>query len=221
MSEARVAVLSATGGVAMTNAYIVADAIAGEAVLFDAPDHTVGPLLDEVGRRGWRLLGLWLTHGHFDHVADHREVGRRYPSAELRIHPRDLEKLRRPGSTLFRLPFEIPPGEPTALVNEGDELKIGGLDVRVLHTPGHSPGHVCYHLPDAGILVGGDLIIGGSIGRTDLPDSDLGQMQRSIQRVMALPGSVRLLPGHGEASTLDEERRHNPYVQAALAGRLG
>lgn len=220
MSESRVQVLSATGGLAVTNCYLIADATTGQAVLFDAPDHTVGPLLDELRRRGWTLTGLWLTHGHFDHLADHAEVRGRCPQAELRMHALDVPKLRRPDATIFRLPFVIPPGEPTALVEDGQTLRLGTLRVDVLHTPGHSPGHVCYHLPEVGLLVGGDLIIGGSIGRTDLPDSDIVQMQASIRRVMTLPPATRLLPGHGRPSTLGEEGETNAYVQAALDGAL-
>jgi glyoxylase-like metal-dependent hydrolase (beta-lactamase superfamily II) len=78
--------LSNTGGVAMTNCFLIADERAGEAVLFDAPDHTVAPLLDEISKRGWALTGLWLTHGHFDHFADHAVVKKRFPGAKVLIH---------------------------------------------------------------------------------------------------------------------------------------
>ena len=90
------------------------------------------------------------------------------------------------------------------------------LDVEVIHTPGHAPGHVMYHLPEEKILVGGDLIIGGSVGRTDLQDSDHAALERSIRRVMQLPPDTRLLPGHGEVSTLELEGMTNPFVQAAM-----
>jgi glyoxylase-like metal-dependent hydrolase (beta-lactamase superfamily II) len=93
---------------------------------------------------------------------------------------------------------------------------IGALQVTVLHTPGHSPGHVCYHLASEHVLVGGDLIIGGSVGRTDLPDSDQSQLEASVRKVMQLPPATRLLGGHGEPTTLAEERDCNPFVQAML-----
>lgn len=213
-------ILSATGGIATTNCFVLADETARQAVLFDAPDHTVGPLLDEVGRQGWQLIGLWLTHGHFDHLADHALTKERFPAARLLMHELDAPKLRRPGSRLFPLPFEIPPGEPDALVSDQQELSIGSLSCRVLFTPGHSPGHVCFYFPNQGVLVGGDLIIAGSIGRTDLPDSDPEEMARSIQKVMALPPQTQILPGHGEPSTVEAEARSNPYVRAALSGQL-
>jgi glyoxylase-like metal-dependent hydrolase (beta-lactamase superfamily II) len=117
---------------------------------------------------------------------------------------------------MFVLPFEIPARQPDVLVSDGQELMIGSSTVRVIHTPGHSPGHVMYHVPAEKLLIGGDLIIGGSVGRTDLPDSNYDDLVASIRQVMQLPGTTRLLPGHGDVSTLDDERRSNPYVAEAL-----
>ena len=211
-------VLMNTGGVAMTNCFLVADETTQKAVLFDAPDHTVGPLLDEAARRGWDLAGLWLTHGHFDHFADHAEVRKRFPKAQILIHQLDAAKAGNPvqQTRMFGLPFVIPPVHADAFVTDNQVLQLGSLEVRVIHTPGHAPGHVCYYLPAEKTLIGGDLIIGGSVGRTDLPDSDHAALEASIRRVMKLPGDTRLLGGHGPASTLDEERQNNPFVQASL-----
>src|SRR3954471_24124240 len=131
-----------TGGIATTNAYLIGDEQARKAVLFDAPDHTAVPLLDEAERRGLDVIGLWLTHGHFDHIADHEEVTRRFPNAKVLIHPLDEPKLIEPNSSLFELPFKIPPRWADAHVNDGDVLQLGNLRVEVIHTPGHAPGHV-------------------------------------------------------------------------------
>jgi hydroxyacylglutathione hydrolase len=214
-------VLTNTGGVAMTNCFLIADEMAKQAVIFDAPDHTTGPLLDEAGKRGWEVSGLWLTHGHFDHFADHAVVKQRFPGAKVLIHALDEPKAQHPEvqTRMFGIPFVIPPLKADGHVTDNQKLKIGTIEVAVLHTPGHSPGHVVYHLAKEQVLVGGDLIIGGSVGRTDLPDSNHRQLELSIQRVMALPGTTRLLGGHGPATTLDEEREGNPYVQDALANR--
>ncbi len=211
-------VLTNSGGVAMTNCFLVADAAAKVAVLFDAPDHTVEPLLDEATRRGWQVAGLWLTHGHFDHFADHALVKEKFPKAEILIHKLDEAKAKNPDmqTRMFGLPFVIPPLKADGYVTDNQQLKIGSLEVTVLYTPGHSPGHVGYYFPKEQMLVGGDLIIGGSVGRTDLPDSDHPTLEASIRRVMALPAGTRLLGGHGPASTLAEERRNNFFVQEAL-----
>ena len=211
-------VLTNSGGVAMTNCFLIADESVKKAVLFDAPDHTTEPLLDEVSKRGWDLIGLWLTHGHFDHFADHAIVRKRFPSAQILLHKLEDAKVRQPDlqTRMFGLPFAIPPLKVDAYVQDNQRLQLGKLDVTVMHTPGHAPGHVAYHFPKEQLLVGGDLIIGGSVGRTDLPDSDHSQLGDSIRRVMALPDATRLLGGHGEATTLGQERKQNWFVREAL-----
>jgi glyoxylase-like metal-dependent hydrolase (beta-lactamase superfamily II) len=207
-----------TGGIASTNCYLVVDESSKQAVLFDAPDHTTTPLLDQAEKSGWNLIGLWLTHGHFDHLADHAVVTGRFPQAKVLIHELDEPKLQRPMSSLFPLPFVIPPRSADGYLEDGQKLAIGSLEFDVIHTPGHSPGHVMFYCAKENLLVGGDLIIMGAVGRTDLPDSSYAELQRSIRRVMQLPEETRLLPGHGEISTLSDERRTNPYVQEAMEG---
>jgi hypothetical protein len=101
---------------------------------------------------------------------------------------------------------------------EGDRVQLGEYQFDVWHLPGHAPGHVCYHLVNEKVLIGGDLIIGGAIGRTDLPDSDAAKLAASVRKVMQLPDDTTLLGGHGEPSTLGEERTDNPYVRAILNG---
>jgi len=209
-------ILTNNGGLAATNCYLVADEYSKQAVLFDAPDHTVGPVVEEAKRRGWEVVGLWLTHGHFDHIADHAMVTEAFPGARVLMHRLDAPKLRNPRSSMFPLPFVIPPREPDGLVEDGEELSIGSIKVRVIHTPGHAPGHVMYHLVDEGVLIGGDLIICGAVGRTDLPDSDEGELAESIRRVMRLPAETQLLPGHCGVSTLGEELETNSYVRAVM-----
>ena len=212
--------LANTGGIAFTNCYLVIDDATRSCVLFDAPDHTVTPLLDVVEREHLTLLGLWLTHGHFDHLADHKLVRDRFPDAKILIHPRDEPKLINPASRMFPLPFTIPPGRADGHLADGDALSIGALKLTVIETPGHSPGHVMFHFPEQSILIGGDLIIGGSVGRTDLPDSDHAALERSVRTIMQLPGDTQLCGGHGEPSTLADELRSNDYVRQILkAGR--
>jgi glyoxylase-like metal-dependent hydrolase (beta-lactamase superfamily II) len=212
-------ILASTGGIAQTNCYLIADDETKQAVLFDAPDHTVAPVLEEAAKHGWDVIGLWLTHGHFDHIADHAEVTARFPKSRVLIHPLDEPKLIDPASRFLPLPFEIPPRNADGYVTEGEDLHIGNITVQVIHTPGHSPGHVMFYLPEHKALIGGDLIIMGAVGRTDFPDADFGQLQDSIRKVMALPRATHLLPGHGEPSTLADEAARNPYVIEALSGK--
>ena len=102
-----------TGGIAGTNAYLIGDGEAKQAVLFDAPDNTAGALLDVAEERGLDVIGLWLTHGHFDHVADHAVVTSRFPKAKVLIHRLEEPKLKNPGSDVFVVPITIPPRELT------------------------------------------------------------------------------------------------------------
>lgn len=210
-------ILANNGGIAQTNTYLIADESSREAVIFDAPDNTTEELLDEAVRRGWNVIGLWLTHGHFDHIADHAIITKKFPNAKILIHPLDEPKLVTPRTGMFQLPFVIPPGKADALVQDGQELRIGNLKVVVMHTPGHSPGHVMYHFPEQKILVGGDLIIMGAVGRTDFPDSNEADLFASIRKVMALPPETQLLPGHGEPSRLANEAQYNPFVTEAMS----
>src|SRR4051812_41816028 len=118
-------ILMNNGGLASTNAWLIADETTKQAVLFDAPDHTVAPLLEQARQRGWEVVGLWLTHGHFDHIADHAEVTRAFPGARVLMHRLDVPKLRAPKSQMFPLPFVIPPREPDELVEDGQRLSLG------------------------------------------------------------------------------------------------
>jgi hydroxyacylglutathione hydrolase len=213
-------VLSHTGGLAFTNCYLVIDDTTGTCVLFDAPDNTVEPVLDYVQREKLNLIGLWLTHGHFDHVASHQVVRDRFPNVQILIHREDEFMLRAPQAKLFQLPFTIPPGKADRLIEDGEKLSIGNLTCEVLFTPGHAPGHVCFYFESDKTLVGGDLIIGGAVGRTDLPGCDEEDLAESVRRIMRLPPDTTLLPGHGEPTTLGEEAQTNAYVRGMIrAGR--
>jgi hydroxyacylglutathione hydrolase len=209
--------ISHTGGLASTNCFLVIDETTSKCVLFDAPDHTIEPVLQYIKQEKLELIGLWLTHAHFDHMADHVLVREQFPDAKLLIHELELPLLHNPGSMQFQLPFEIAPAKEDQTIADGDVLSIGNLTCRVIFTPGHAPGHVCFYFEEQKILVGGDLIIGGAIGRTDFPTSDHSKMIESVRLIMKLPDDVVLLPGHGDSTTLGEERQTNPYVRDMIA----
>lgn len=215
-------ILMNTGGIAGTNSFLVADEHSKQAVLIDAPNDTTAPLLDEAAKSGWDIVGLWLTHGHFDHMADHAVVRGRFPNARIVVHELDEPKLLDPNElfrTLFvRPPFTIPPCTPDLKLRGGEKLRVGNLEFEVIYTPGHCAGHVAYYCADEKVIAGGDLIIAGAVGRSDLPDSNPAQLEASIRRVMQLPGETKLLPGHGDISTLQQELQTNYFVQEAIQG---
>ncbi len=209
-------IIPQSGGIAATNCYLITDESTGKAVLIDAPDHTTLGLLQEAKRQNWDVVALWLTHGHFDHLADHAVVTSQFPQAKVLIHRADEPKLLQPKSQYFQLPFEIPPGKPDGHLEDNQILHVGSISARVMYTPGHSPGHVVFYFPDHGVLMGGDLIFKNSIGRGDFPDSNPEDLYASIRKVMQLPPATRVLSGHGPATTLGDEARNNPYILEAM-----
>jgi len=129
-------ILPATGGVAATNCYLVADEKTGDCIIIDAPDHTVAPLLDEIDARKWKLAALWLTHGHFDHLADHQAVKNRFPQRQDR-HPRTRRPQAPPPRQRDVPPaLRDPPGEPDVIIQDNDAGTFGSLTGQALFTPG-------------------------------------------------------------------------------------
>jgi glyoxylase-like metal-dependent hydrolase (beta-lactamase superfamily II) len=209
-------IIGNTGGVFATCSYLVLDEESKQGVIFDAPNDTTAPLLRAADDYGAKVVGLWLTHGHIDHIADHAVVTSHSPSAKVLIHKLDELKLQNPNS-MYPLPFRTAPRNADGYLTDGQILTIGKHEVQVIHTPGHSPGHVAFYIPSAKILVSGDLILMGAVGRTDFPDCSFKALQASLRRIMQLPGDTQLLPGHGHPSLLSDERETNPYVQEALS----
>ena len=205
-----------TGGLAATNCYLLIDETSGVAAMIDAPKDTTEPLLAICRERKLELKYLLLTHGHWDHTSDHGVVTRAFAGAKVMIHKLDEPKLEEPGSKLYPLPYTIPPRKADGYLEDGAEIWVGSIGLKVMHTPGHAIGHVCfYHDGGAGgkrVLFVGDLIMAGTVGRYDLPDSDLGQLLASVKRVIALPDDTHLLSGHGPRSTVGAERNGNRFM---------
>ena len=202
-----------TGGLAATNAYLIADENTGDAAIIDAPQNTVLPLLNVAKHNGWNIRYLLLTHGHWDHTSDHKVVTDAYPDAKVLIHALDEPKLITPGSRIFTLPYKIPPRKADGFLEDGKTIHIGKQEFQIIFTPGHSPGHVVLYCPAESLLVAGDLLFAGAVGRTDLPDSDPAAMEISLQRVTQLPDNTAVRPGHGPPTTIGQEKQSNPFLQ--------
>ena len=187
-------------GAYQTNCYLAWGDNADSCVVID-PGYTPEIILSEAKKQNKTIAAVLLTHGHFDHVGGVRELAERV-GCPVYIHEQELSL---PES------FTAGPLYYTNTYGEGDVLELSNLSIRVLHTPGHTPGSVCLMAED--ILFSGDTLFQDSIGRTDFPGGSFGQMQKSLQRLKALPGDYRVLPGHGPATTLDEGRKYNPYLQ--------
>ncbi len=191
------------------NAYIVEHTPTRNAVVLD-PGGDGEAILDEIARLGLTVTKILLTHGHFDHVG---AVGllRERTGAPVHIHPEDAGRMTgasRQGM-LFGLSVSDPPA-PDVLVEEGDLVQFEDQEFRVAHTPGHTPGCVSYIVGTMAFV--GDLIFAGSIGRTDLPGGDHGQLIESVRKkIFPLPDETVLFPGHGPVTTVGEEKRSNPF----------
>ncbi len=202
-------------GLIQTNAYLLCAPERGEALLIDAPGDVladVGPLLEE---RKCRLAELWITHGHWDHTQGGAEVVRR-TGAKVRAHVADRPLIETPEimERFMGQRLNLEGMRVDHWVGEGDVLEALGLQAEVRHVPGHCPGNVIFHFSTQGAVFVGDALFRGSIGRTDLPGGDHDLLLRSIrERIYTLPPATRVLPGHGPATTVAEERGNNPYVR--------
>ena len=153
------------------------------------------------------------THAHFDHVLGNLFVTTTYAVASA-IHEADSAMLANVSqqSALFGFQVEQPPAA-TVLLTENEPVRFGHTRLQVLHTPGHTPGGICLYAADAGFVLSGDTLFAGSIGRTDLPGGNYDALIRSIRsKLMTLPDETSVLPGHGPATTIGEERRNNPFL---------
>ena len=201
-----------------SNTWLVTDAAGKVGVLVD-PGDQADRILALVKNEGVEVAAILLTHGHIDHVAAVAEVALR-TGAKVFIHPGDREVLDMVPSQcrLFGVAAVEAPVAEGVLEDEG-ELQFGGLTIRCLHTPGHSPGHTCFLFTegDETLLTSGDLLFAGSIGRTDLWSGSASDMRVSLDRVKALPGSTPVYSGHGPQTTIAAELRSNPYLNGLLA----
>ncbi len=198
------------------NVYLLGDSETGDSVVID-PSYDSRFVLTRAEEHGWSLRAVWLTHGHFDHMAGAAEIANAFdPPLPIGLHPGDLDWFRQEGGAgKFGMSIIQPP-EPTILFEDGKRLAlVEGSEpvVEVRYAPGHSTGHVMFYCAALGVLFCGDVIFRQGIGRTDLEDGDMDTLMRSIrEQVLTLPDETRLLPGHGPESTVGYERDHNPFL---------
>jgi glyoxylase-like metal-dependent hydrolase (beta-lactamase superfamily II) len=205
-------------GAFQENCWVIGNRRTGEAVCVDPGDQP-DDILAMARDMGVRIKYIANSHAHIDHVLGVRSL-REQTGAKFLLHPGDLDILRGTADSArrwFGAEIEGPP-EPDQLLAGGDAVDIDGLKLTVLHTPGHTPGSVCFYAD--GVVFAGDTLFAGSVGRTDLPGGDMDQEMASIlDALMTLPDDTIVLPGHMEQTTVGHERQRNPYVRMALAGR--
>jgi len=185
-----------------------------EAVIFD-PGFDTQTLLETLGKNGLRLAAILNTHGHVDHIAGNAAMKGAFPDAPLVIGRNEAHLLTDPHANLSALyGFRIVSPEANRLIDEGEQIEFAGITMEVREIPGHSPGSVVFvcHQFSPPIVFGGDVLFAGSVGRTDL-GGDAPLLFSGIRsKLFNLPGETRILPGHGPETTIDVERRSNPFV---------
>jgi len=203
-----------TLGLAQTNSYLIGDTETNEAVLIDPVDRA-DVLKERADEAGWTIKLILATHGHFDHILASKEL-KELTGAPFYIHHQGvdwLEQLPQQGIMFTGKPFPEAAEPDRLLTDEPETIEVGAIKLETLYTPGHSPDHLAFFMPEHDLLFGGDCLFYGSIGRTDLPGADAETLIKSItQKMLPLGDDVRLLPGHMQPTTLGHERKTNPFL---------
>ena len=191
-------------GVYQTNCYIIHEENSHTCCVLD-PGGEAKKVLELLANRGLKLEAVLLTHGHFDHVGAVKDL-HEATGCRVFLCPEDLT-----------MPAKWTAGELlyTDAYGEGDKLELAGLHIRVLHTPGHTPGSVCLLVDDT--IFSGDTLFAGSCGRTDLPGGDADTLMASLGRLDNLEGDYTVCPGHSASTTLAREKQYNPFIKKARA----
>lgn len=191
------------------NTYIIGDENTRQAIVIDPGDEP-DRILDLVKNDGLEVNAIICTHAHFDHVGASSEI-KDATGAKILMHKDDLESysLAKDQAAFWGYSVDDLP-KPDGFIDEGDEIKVGDLRFRVMHTPGHSLGGICLY--GEGIAITGDTIFQGSVGRTDFPGGSIDKLKESFKRLLALPEETKILSGHGPETTVGIERKTNFFV---------
>lgn len=192
------------------NCYLIINDEMKEAVVVDPGGHA-NAIADNLKKEGLSLAGILLTHAHFDH-ADGAEDLQKLMGAKIYAHEEERRTLEDPRYNMSGMMGMGISYKADVFVREGDVLELAGFKFKVFHTPGHTEGGCCYYMEEQKILLSGDTLFCGSIGRTDFPGGSYGTLLRSVkEKLFPLPDDVKVLPGHEGTSYIGYERDHNPF----------
>ena len=195
------------------NCTLLGDEEAHEAIIID-PGDEVGRIHHRLTELGLKLKQILITHAHIDHVGGALKL-KQLTGAPILLNENDLPLLKMMEMQAAWLGVHAPAtAPPDGSLTDGMTVGLDRIPAQVLHTPGHTQGSVCLHFAPFKMLIAGDTLFAGSIGRTDLPGGDFNQIIDSLHsRLLALPDETRVLPGHGPETTIGEERQSNPFLQ--------
>ncbi|MGC2639944.1 MAG: MBL fold metallo-hydrolase [Acidobacteriaceae bacterium] len=198
------------------NCTVLGDEASGEAMVVD-PGDNVAQILALLAKHKLTLKQIVVTHGHIDHVGGAVRL-KRATGAPILLNENDLPLLKMMDAQAAWVGVPTPEvAPPDASAEDGMQAGIAGHTATILHTPGHTQGSICLHFAPENLLLAGDTLFAGSIGRTDLPGGDGRQILRSLHdRLLTLPDATRVICGHGPETTIGEERESNPFLQAGF-----
>ena len=207
-------------GICQTNCYFLYRTDAPEAVVVDPADYG-DKIAAALEKNGFRVAGILITHGHFDHIlgcdalkALANEAAKAEGKDEVKVYACEAEKeLMKSSRTNLSASMKTPCSlEADVYVKEGGEITLAGMTFKVIETPGHTQGGCCYYLEEAGILISGDTLFQESVGRTDFPTGSMSTLVRSIkEKLFVLPEDTLVYPGHGDSTTIAYEKKYNPF----------
>ena len=198
-------------GIISTNCYLVINEETKQTVVID-PAACPSYLMGHIKSEGLQVEAILLTHGHFDHIMGIGDLRKEFP-VPVYAHEGDQETLLDPSLNLSISYTDGYTFDGATYVRDGQTLELAGASFQVIHTPGHTPGGVCYYLENEKVLFSGDTLFQNSVGRTDFPNSSMSDLIRSLrEKVMALPDDVKVYPGHMGETTIGHERKHNPFI---------
>jgi len=206
-----------TVGPFQENCYVIGDEETGDGAIVDPGDEAARIAL-AVEQTGLEISQIIITHAHIDHVGAVAALADEYACPVLmHVEAEPMLQQLPTQAMMMGLRFGKVPGVDRH-IEDREVLDVGGLRLEALYTPGHAPGHLAFYVADEGIVLSGDALFAGSVGRTDLFGGDMALLMRSInERLLTLPDETRVLPGHGPETTIGEERAHNPFLGGGLS----
>lgn len=212
MKEKKIKIITKVLGSVSTNCYFIINTSTMETIIVDPADRA-DIIESEIIEKGLKPLAILLTHGHFDHITAAKQVSEIYhiPVIAGDKEKNLLENSEDNLSGLFGATVNVTADE---YVQDGRILDIAGFSIRVIHTPGHTEGSVCYYFTGEDVLISGDTLFHESVGRTDFPTGSMSQIVHSVkEKLLVLPDDTVVYPGHGELTSIENEKKYNPFCQ--------
>jgi len=191
-------------GPLQTNAILIGCKETGHGAVIDPAPGSTEPILQSAQKHGLKIEQILLTHSHWDHIADVKKM-KGLTKAKVFIHPEDVGNLRVPGSDGLVAMMPVEASDADGFLADGQVVNVGNVQLRVIHTPGHSPGGICFYVEKEHVLFSGDTLFRGSIGHVRFSTGQPERMWPSLKKLAALPPETRVISGHGRETTIGRE----------------